>query len=116
MTNNICISSNQLLIITILFITSIIYIILHYNKKNKKFFKKLHKYKCEYNNNMDNDKDENDIKKNIIRDNLVLKDNLYPPLNRYPLSERNIVFNNYTRDSYDTFHLVGNLTRTSDNF
>ncbi len=53
---------------------------------------------------------------NIIRDNLVLKDKLYPPLNRYPLSDRINIINNFTRESYDTYHLVGNLTRKTDNF
>ena len=125
MDKNICISSNQLIIITIIFIVLIIYIISHYNNKNNeskiniKYLKKMCKNK--FNNDKEKEKEYeyeiNDvIEKNIIRDNLVLKDNLYPPLNRYPLTERNIAFNNYTRDSYDTYHLVGNLTRSTDNF
>ena len=127
MDKNICISSNQLIIITIIFIVLIIYIISHYNNKNNeskiniKYLKKMCKNK--FNNDKEKEKEKeyeyeiNDvIEKNIIRDNLVLKDNLYPPLNRYPLTERNIAFNNYTRDSYDTYHLVGNLTRSTDNF
>ena len=72
------------------------------------------------NNILDNNILDNNeiIKNNIIRDNLVLKDNLYPPLNRDP---NNIIlsynmFNYKTRDSYDTYHLVGNLTRKTDNF
>jgi hypothetical protein len=121
MENNICVSSNQLLIITIIFIISIIYIILHYNDKNNKYLKKLYKYKFdkeikEKEKDIDDDISNNSIKDVIIRDNLVLSNNLYPPLNRYPLSERNVIFNNHTRDSYDTYHLVGNLTRITDNF
>ena len=116
MENNICVTSNQLIIITIIFTISIIYIILYYNKKSNKYLKKMYKYKFENDKEIENENDDIKLNDVIIRDNLVLSNNLYPPLNRYPLSERNVVFNNYTRDSYDTYHLVGNLTRITDNF
>ena len=99
---------------------------LFFNNKNNKILKKIYKQNKkinkEYDDNIiennlkiDDNKYEN-IKLNIIRDNLVLKDKLYPPLNRQPLTDNINIFNNYTRDSYDTYHLVGNLTRLSDNF
>jgi len=124
--DKICISKNQLLIITIIFIISTIYIILYYNEKNRTFLKKIYKFNKYKYNDKDKDKEKeiiikeddnnNDMKINIIRDNLVLKDKLYPPLNRYPITDKINIFNNYTRDSYDTYHLVANLTRNSDNF
>ena len=117
--SNICIPYNQLIVITVIFIILIIYIILYYNQQNKKYKKKIFKIKKECNENKLENEDNNINKMidlNIKRDNLVLKDKLYPPLNRYPLSDRINLFNNYTRDSYDTYHLVGNLTRKSDNF
>ena len=62
-----------------------------------------------------------------IRDKKVVYDQLYPPLNRDPIYNNtqynenelvsNLLFYNNTRNSgYDTYHLVANLTRDSDNF
>jgi len=102
--DKICISNNHLIVISILIIILLIYFILFFNEKNKKYLKKLYKINkesIEDKNNKESIEDKNKLnddiqynnnntidnimKFNMIRDNLVLKDKLYPPLNRYPL-------------------------------
>ena len=128
--NSICFNKDNIYFSLIfLFLFTLIVVIVFPNpirekyntNKYKKHIKKINEKYTNYrkNNNLGNKNNDN-VKKIIERDNQVVNNSLYPPERRQPMHISNQILNSFerTRGNYttriDNYHLVGNCIRKSD--